>query len=806
MSSNLEKTVQESNKAQAYRPILFGMDRFENPLEGAKSWDKSLEPVIFKRWESEGLGKFDVNSSKQIFVIDTPPPYPSGRPWHVGGASHYTLIDMIARSARMRGFEVLFPIGIDRNGLPVEIYTEKKYKVSIKTTPREEFLELCKIALDDLEQEMIQTLKMIGVSGNYEQKYRTDEVGYRALTQSTFISQWKDDRVYEGTRPTNYCVDCGTTIADAEIIYSELPTKLVFFMFMTKDGGFIPIASTRPELLCSCQAVIVNPEDERFKSFIGKTAIVPFYGREVPIREHSSAKPEFGTGAVMVCSYGDYNDVQLFRELGLKEIIAIGRDGRMLEPAGSGIAGLRIKQARNAMLERLEKDGISTKVEEVQHRTPMCERSKTPVEIIPMDEYYLKVIDVKGQLEHIARKELHFHPEMHRTILLNWIEVARDWPISRRRFYGTEVPVWYCTKCKEPFLPPAGPYYQPWRDPPPGNPSCSRCGSKDFVGDNRTFDTWMDSSVSALYVTKYNRDEKFHERTYPASIRPQGKDIIRTWLHYSILRCTQITGMVPWKDVWITGWGLDEKGEKMSKSKGNAIDPLIMLDRYGAENFRMWIASEVSIGSDYTCSESKIATPGKFLTKLWNISRFIAGFPVPEEKPSYDDISPSDRWILSELSSLTEECIKGYEDYNFFIPANRIRDFTWNIFAAHYVEIAKVRAYGSGFSQKEIVSARYALHQCLRSILLLLAPICPFITEALWLKVYSSQSIHSQTFPDSKNWDSQYLAFEKQIVDFNSKVWNEKKARGLSLKESIQMEIPAELQEFASDLKAMHNI
>jgi len=799
---------QPKEKSQPYKPVvLLGEEEFQNPLAEAKSWDKSLEPEIFKRWESEGvLGKFDVNSSKPIFVMDTPPPYPSGRPWHVGGASHYAQIDMIGRSARMRGFEVLFPIGIDRNGLPVEIYTEKKYKVSIKSTPREKFLELCRVALDDLEQEMIQTLKRMGLSGNYEEKYRTDDVAYRALTQTTFISQWKNDRVYEGTRPTNYCVDCGTTIADAEIVYSEIPTKLVYFKFRIDGSDSIPIASTRPELICSCRAVIVNPEDERYKSFVGKTAVLPYYERPVQIIADSSAQPEFGTGALMVCSYGDYNDVQHFRELGLQEIISIGKDGRMLGAAGDWLKGLRVKQARNAMIERLQKEGIAFRIEEINHRTPMCERSKTEIEIIPMDEYYLKVVDVKDKLEHIARDELRFHPEMHRSILMNWIEVARDWPISRRRFYGTEVPVWYCRNCRAPYLPPPGPYYQPWKDAPPGDPSCEKCGSKEFVGDDRTFDTWMDSSISALFVTKYQKDDHFHERTFPARIRPQGKDIIRTWLHYSILRCFQITGKVPWHDVWITGWGLDEKGEKMSKSKGNAIDPLLMLDRYGAENFRMWIASEVSVGSDYTCSEQKIATPGKFLTKLWNISRFIAGFPEPSHAPPPEKLSSSDRWILSELAALTEESLSGYEDYNFFIPANRIRDFTWNLFAAHYLELAKGRAYGTGFSEDEIVSARYTLHQCLRAILLLLAPICPFITDSLWLKIYSERSIHQELFPDAGVWDKNYLKYEKSIEEFNSKVWNEKKARGLSLKDALEIQVPSELAGFEKDLRAMHNL
>jgi valyl-tRNA synthetase len=316
----------------------------------------------------------------------------------------------------------------------------------------------------------------------------------------------------------------------------------------------------------------------------------------------------------------------------------------------------------------------------------------------------------------------------------------------------------------------------------------------------------MDSSVSALYVTKYGTDPDFHKKTYPASIRPQGKEIIRTWLHYSILRCTQLTGKVPWHDVWITGWGLDEKGEKMSKSKGNIIDPFAMLGRYGAENFRLWIASEVSVGSDYTCSEQKIASPGKFLTKLWNISRFIAGFPSPKTMPSYEQLGASDKWILAELSKLTRECVEGYEDFNFFIPANKIRDFTWNTFAAHYVELAKGRAYGVGFNEEEIEAARFTLHECLRAILVLLAPICPFITEALWLRIYSSNSIHNELFPDPSRWNQDYLKFEKPLTEFDSLVWNTKKTRGLSLKDPFQIDIPADLLDFAKDLRSTHNL
>ncbi len=777
------------------------------PFGEEKSWNKSLEKSLFREWEKLGQGSFDLSSNKPLFIIDTPPPYPSGRPWHIGGASHYAQIDMIARTARMRGYEVLFPIGLDRNGLPVEIYTEKKYKISMKTTPREKFIKLCSVALDDLEQEMLQIFKLMGMSGDYTHKYRTDNPEYRKLTQSTFIEQWKKGRIYKGTRPSNFCVDCGTTIADAEIEYKDLHAKLVFFSFqiMGKPGEKIPIATTRPELIATCQAVIVNPEDERYKNLVGKKAKLPFYEREVPVIAHSSAKPEFGTGAVMVCSYGDYNDVLLFRELSLKEIIAIGLDGRMTEVAGRNLSGLRVQAAREKMIALLRENSLLEKVTSIEHRTPMCERSDTPIEIVPMEEYYLKVVDVKDKLREIALG-LKFHPEMHRTILLNWIEVALDWPISRRRFYGTEIPVWYCSKCTEPYLPTPGGYLQPWKDSPPGNPDCAKCGSSEFFGDTRTFDTWMDSSVSALYITKYLKDETFHARTYPANIRPQGKDIIRTWLHYSILRCWQLTGEVPWPDVWITGWGLDEKGEKMSKSRGNVIDPIEILEKYGAENFRLWMASEVSVGSDYVCSEQKIAGTGKFLTKIWNIARFISAYPKPEEEPAFDYLTPTDRWILTEVNRLVERCLKGYEDYNFFIPANEIRDFTWNTFAAHYVELAKGRAYGEGFPEREKISAWYTLHECIRTILLLLSPICPFITDAIWRRLYNGETIYDRLFPEPKKLPDTIDEMGKELLVFNSQVWNEKKAKGLSLKDPISVQVPERLKSFEQDLKAMHNI
>jgi len=695
-----------------------------------KVWDPKLESNIRKKWEDSKLYEF--HSDTDGYTIDTPPPYPSGRPWHIGAAAHYAQIDMIARTARMNGKNVYFPIGIDRNGLPVELYTEKKHGIRMRETERGKFLDLCKDALDDLEAEMIQIMKNLGLSCDFDNYYRTDSEEYRALTQATFIELWKNDSIYLATRPNNYDWVTGTTIADAEIIYEELPTKLVHMKFKVKDGEEVIIASTRPELLCACKAVIVNPEDVRYTDLVGKKVIVPISNQEVEIQAHHSAQIVFGSGAVMVCSYGDHNDVALFRELDLEEVIAIGQDGRLTEAAGA-YAGLKPKQARTKIIEDLESKGLVEKIEEISHRTPV----RTPIEIIPMEEYYLKQ---KGSVEKMRElgAQIKFYPEMHRQILMNWLDSIKiDWPISRRRYYGTEIPIWYCKKCSEPYLPEPGKYYQPWYLECPAK-KCPKCGFTEFVGEERTFDTWMDSSVSPLFITKFKKDEEFFKRTYPTAVRPQAKDIVRTWLYYTLLRCENLTGEKPWSEAWIMGYGLDEKGLKMSKSKGNALDPLPIIEKFGADTFRFWSASEVNHGNDFRCSEQKIESTKKFLTKLWNVSRFLSSFPMVESA----DLADTDKWIISELDKLVKDCKAGFDEYNFFIPAIAIREFTWNVFAAQYIEMAKARAYGIGFSDAERDGAIYTLHKVLSTLLKLLAPITPYITDFLWQTLYSDRQEH----------------------------------------------------------------
>lgn len=764
-------------------------------IESAR-WDNRFEQELFETWKREGLYKFSRGTGKKIFSIDTPPVYPSGT-WHIGAVAHYSAIDMIARTQRMRGYEVLFPFCLDRNGINIELVVEKKYGKHLQEFDREEFIELCRKEIDKISADIIHLAKRIGMSAEFDDKgiyYETDSSEYRRITQATFIEIWKRGLVYEDFRPSYYCPDCGTTIAEAEIFYEERPTTLNDIKFRVRETGEeLVIATTRPELLCACRAVLYHPDDVRYQRLQGKHAIVPLYDRSVEIMPHPAAQMEFGTGIMMVCSYGDQTDIQIFRELSLEPINAIDEHAMMTEASGR-YKGLSVKDARSAIIEDLKNAGMLVKQVTISHRTPICERSKTPIEFIPMKEWYLKQLDFLDYLSERAN-EMRFHPERHRQILLDWIKsVTIDWPISRRRYYHTEIPIWYCRKCGKAHVPEPGRYYQPWKEKAPFD-RCD-CGGTEFIGEDRVFDTWMDSSISALYVCGYLRDEELFKLTFPCSMRPQGRDIVRTWLYYTTLRVGQLLDSKPFEHVWITGMGLDQFGKKMSKSRGNVVEPLAIISKHGAEAFRFWAASEVNIGEDFRISEERISGNAKFLTKLWNVARFISNF---DERKEPSKLAAADRWILAELNDLVELCSAGYDDFNFFVPANGVREFVWNLFAPHYLEMVKHRAY------KGDESALFTLHEVLRTILHLLAPICPFITDKIYREMYG-RSVHRETLPEPRM--DRRLADRptKELIEFNSAIWKLKKEKGLSLNSEFRAEVPEKLKEFEEDLRAMHRL
>jgi valyl-tRNA synthetase len=508
---------------------------------------------------------------------------------------------------------------------------------------------------------------------------------------------------------------------------------------------------------------------------------------------------------MMACSYGDYSDLRLFRELNLKGVVAIDQVGRMNEVAGI-YKGLLVDEARRRTIQDMEDQGLIVKKEKIVHRTPTCWRSENPIEFIAIPEYYLKQLEFLDDIRSIV-KEMRFYPRELRQILDNWVDsIVIDWPISRRRFYGTEIPVWYCKKCGKAYVPEPGKYFQPWRDKAPFD-QCD-CGSREFTGEQRTFDTWFDSSISGLFILGYGRDPEFFRRAFPASLRPQGMDIVRSWLYYSILRVYLLFKKPAFRSVRLSGMGMDAKGEPMHKSKGNVVYPESMFQKYGADAFRFWSASESRLGSNSRFSEDRVKSASLFVTKLWNIARFISSFSHVTDD---FELSSLDMMALARLNDVIGECEAGYGELDVYVPANVARNFAWNFFADHYVEAVKSRAYNrfGEFDGKLQRGAWFTLHTCLSAILKLLAPICPFVTEALWREIYSNESIHLQPFPEEKReYESSLRELAAQFIEFNAAVWKYKKEKSIALSQEIAAIVygPKELEVFEADLKAMHKI
>ncbi len=769
-----------------------------------KVWSKNLEPAIIASW---GASKIDNDPNAKSFIIDTPPPYINA-PIHIGHAYTYTWMDAIARHKRLQGLNVVFPIGMDRNGLPIEVQAEKEFKMSILSTPREEYIKNCRMLLEKYGTASLDTFKKLGISFSgweVENKigaaYQTDSDEYRRLTQETFITLYKKGLIYEHEMPSNYCTECHTTISDSEVEYKEEQSDLYHIKFQTSTGEDIIIATTRPELLAACKVLLYNPKDERNKKFKGSTATVPIFNNKINIVEHGYADPDYGSGVLMICSYGDLDDIRILRELKIDPTYVIGKNGKMAVP-GTELDGLKVKEARKVVVEKLRSEGVLLKIDKVNHRYPICWRTKNPIEFIATKEIYLKQVEFKEKLLEEIQKMTFYSPKS-RKLLEDWINgISIDWAISRTRYYGTEIPLWYCKKCNEVVLPEPGKYYKPWMQHAPID-KCPKCGSTQFIGDERIFDTWFDSATSELYVSGYLWNKKFSEANFPVSLRPQGKEIVRSWLYFTVLKSYLLFDKMPFKDVWIHMHVVDEKGEKMSKSVGNIIDPQKIIENFGGEGFRSYVFEGNDITEDdCKCSDERIKGSAKFLTKLWNISRFISSFEKVEKEPQLTD---TDKWIMSVLSEVESKIPQFNDQYKFEKSYFLLRSFTWNVFADHYIELVKGRAYGEGFSEEETRSARYTLHYVLRHLLVLWSPMLPMITDKLWLGMYGSRSVHKESYPQSaKNYNLSSLT--EQIVAFNSSVWNTKKEKSIKNKDPISIQIPKELIPFNRDLQALHKI
>lgn len=773
-----------------------------------ENWNKDLEKEIIEFEIKNKLFKFREAEEKEVFSIDTPPPY-LNRPIHIGQATTYAIMDMIARYRRKKNYDVIFPLGLDRNGLPIEMEAEKKYNMNILTTPREEYVDKCREILIEYSGETQSSFRKIGISFNsYEineeigSVYETDSPKYRQLTQKTFLQLYKKGLIYEDEKVVNYCPGCKTTIADSEIDYKETESSFNTILFTVKETGEkIPIATTRPELMCSIGMVIFNPEDERWKNLDGKTAVTPLFNIEVPIKAHTLAKQDKGTGLVMMCSAGDYSDIRFFREHGIKPIISINIDGTMNSNAKE-FEGLRVKKARAQIIETLKERGLITEEKKIQHKVPICERSKDEVEFIAQSEYYLKQLDFLEDVKKIGN-QMNFTNPASKKIFDDWLNtVSTDWPISRRRYYATEVPLWYCKDCGEVILGSEDKYQQPWKELPETK-ICPKCSSENIEGDKRVLDTWFDSSNTPLYIHHFGSD--FFNKHPVCSLRPQGKEIVRTWLYYTVLKAYLMNGGVIFKDVYIHQHILDGKGFKMSKSKGNIIDPQKILDSYGAESFRLWAVTEGNLDQkDFMCSEQNIKAEQKTLNKLWNVSKFITQFKKNDSvKTKFTEL---DLTLKKEINELVKLADRDYNRYNFHIPIVKAKYFLNNTLSSNYLELVKSRCYnGEGkFKEEEKNGAIETLRYALEKLLYILYPVIPFTTNIIVKEIYG-KDINEISFPEAEEFTSKFTI--EDIETLNNSIWKYKKNNNISLKDSIEkVVLPLKYEIIKDDIKVTHNI
>tara|TARA_B100001758_G_scaffold121768_1_gene104712 strand:+ start:7359 stop:9821 length:2463 start_codon:yes stop_codon:yes gene_type:complete len=817
-----------------------------SPRLPEKRWSIDLEKKIQEEHyaDSESYQQrygFKPSSGKPLFVIDTPPPYPSGT-WHIGAVAQYSMIDVIARSQRLLGREVYFPWGVDRNGINIEFTVEKNTKRKMKTYGREEFLNLCRETIETFTQAMRKTAARVGLSCDFAAEYLTDAPDYRAVTQSIFIDLFKKGDIIEDLRPNIYDPVEGTTIADAEVERISRNTKLVDVKWQTESGEELIISTTRPEMICACGVVVVHPDDDRYKHLVGKKAILPMpvNGREttVEIQTHPSVKSEFGSGILMVCSFGDQNDVSVFRELGLTPFQAIDLDGCMTDISAE-LAGMPVIEARIKATEILENAGKISQIEERSQEIPVSERGKNPVEIILLKEWYVRQTHIQDRMrEHID--EIKFHPPRNRQFLLDWMDnISIDWPISRRRWYHTEIPIWYSEDERYIVVPPSGNYVQPWKEQPPSNSRVLDRESRDDVGsfsemkdtlgtirgEEKVFDTWMDSSNSNLFVSGYLNHPEVFEKAFPTALRPQGKEIVRTWLYYTLLKSTLLLDKPGFQHVWIDGLGMDPWGRKMSKSLGNGIDADSVLEcgaggrtgswkvkgpsgsvslkanKIGSECFRLWKACEAQVGDDFHINPEEIeAKYFGVLTKLFNVARFASQFEMPEEEPN-TAFPVEDRWIRSEFSATMNSVESSWNDLDIYTATQALKTFGTGVLPSHWLEMAKTRLYDGD------IHAAWTIHSILKDFLAAFSPVCPFFCHHISMTLYGESSVDVDQFPLQGAIDEDLNSLTPEIEAFNSEVWKTKKEQGLSLNAEIEgIVIPQTLEEFVGTLSRMHKL
>ena len=711
---------------------------------------QALQKKWSKKWEEHKVYDFDSRSKKPVYSIDSPPPFTSGA-LHMGHILSYSYFDFAARFKRMTGFNVFYPQGWDCQGFPTEVKVEKlqakESKDGKEKLSRTEFRRKCvEFALENIEKMKSQMIRL-GFSPDWNHEYRTIDPDYHKKVQLSILQMHEKGLVYRQKHPVLYCTNCQSAIAKAETEDSQRESKLNYIDFSV-DGKPFTIATTRPELLHACVAVLVNPTDERFKQFVGKDILIPIFNKEVKIIGDKEVDPAFGTGAVMVCTFGDKTDVAWMYRHSLPFIEAFDTRGRLLN-AGE-FTGVKIAEARQKIIDKLTESKLLSRQEATQQTVKLHDRCGKVAEFLSSVQWFMKIRDWQEKIKQAAVEDMRWFPQFSLQYLLDWANfIEYDWVISRQRIYGTPLPFWYCDKCEKITVPKESELpVDPALDSSSHSKKKCECGG-NLTGETMVCDCWVDSSITPLAIAGW--PEKGWEKLYPATLRPQGLEIIRTWAFYTIYRCLALTGKAPFKDVLINGNVLGTDNKKMSKSLGNYEEPEALLAKFPADSLRQWAALSGAMAKDRQFSYKDIEYANSFLTKLWNAAKFVdkalEGYKAPKETPV---LRVSDKWILANLSKTVETATKSMHEYDYYASLNAIHSFFRLSFCDYYLEDIKYRIYEE---TEDKAAAQYCLREVLRTTLKLLAPFAPFVTEELFhelgfAKEEKVESIHQSKWPE----------------------------------------------------------
>ncbi|MDY6055127.1 valine--tRNA ligase [Micrococcus sp.] len=758
---------------------------------------EGLEDKYTARWAEEGVYAFNPDTTRaQVYSIDTPPPTASGS-LHVGHVFSYTQTDVLARYQRMTGKNVFYPMGWDDNGLPTERRVQNYYGVRCDPTKpyiegyrppekpaknqrdwdvvsRKNFIELCEeLAVQD-EKVFEDLFTRLGLSVDWSMTYRTIDDVSRAVSQRAFLRNFAAGDAYLAEAPTLWDVTFRTAVAQAELEDREVPGAYHRYAFTAPDGEQVFIETTRPELLASCAALVAHPEDERYQHLFGTTVTSPLYGVEVEVKAHPLAKPDKGSGIAMVCTFGDLTDVTWWRELQLPTRTLIGRDGRfsaevpewITDDAGRAayertVAGKTVFSAKQAVVEALQEAGLlDGEPKKITHAVNFYEKGDKPLEVVTSRQWYLRNggRDADRRERLIGRgRELSWHPEHMRHRYENWVEgLNGDWLVSRQRFFGVPIPVWYPLDAEgepvydSPIVPAEDTLpVDPVAEPAPGFTEDQRDVPGGFTGDPDVLDTWATSSLTPQIVGRWSRDDEFFANVFPFDLRPQGHDIIRTWLFSTVVRADALNGSVPWTDTALSGWILDPDRKKMSKSKGNVVVPTDILEEFGADAVRYW-ASSARLGADTAYEVAQMKIGRRLAIKLLNAAKFVLNLGATQDAVvrSAEDaavvVNRLDSALLSRLADTVEQATAAFDAYDYARALNVTESFFWQ-FTDDYVELVKDRAYG-GRGEAEQASVVATLATTLDTLLRLLAPFQPFATEEVW-SWWRTGSVHRAPWP-----------------------------------------------------------